>query len=259
MKQFTIIKFLAFLKKELIENVRTNKFLVIMIVFFIFGMMSPLTAKLLPVIFENIDMDGMVINIPEPTAFDSYTQFFKNCGQMGFIVLLIVFSSTLTSEISKGTLVIMVTRGLSRTSVILAKFTSAVMIWTSALTVSALTAFLYTIYLFPNDSVTNLLLSIICLWIFGILMLAALIFSSVIASGGFGSLLITGGFAVVMFIIDIFPKLQKYNPIRLASDNMAMLYEGYDLSSLTVPIIISAVLICVFISSSLILFDKKKL
>lgn len=254
-----MMKFAAFLKKEFIENVRTYKLLVIIAVFFVFGMISPLTAKLLPVLFENIDMQGMNIVIPEPTAMDSYTQLFKNCNQMGLIVLLIVFSGTLTSEISKGTLIIMVTKGLPRRDVIFAKFVSAAAIWTMALASAALTGFLYTVYLFPNDTVVNFVLSVFCLWLFGLLLLAALIFWSVTSNKGFISLLLTGAFVAALGIADIFPKIQKYNPMRLCSDNILMLSPDYDISVLISSVIPTAAAICILILGAVLLFDKKKL
>lgn len=40
--------YLAFVKKELLEQVRTYKLLILLLVFFIFGMLSPLMAKLMP-------------------------------------------------------------------------------------------------------------------------------------------------------------------------------------------------------------------
>lgn len=113
--------YLAFVKKELLEQVRTYKLLILFLVFFIFGMLSPLMAKLMPEILSQMPMDGITITIPDPTAIDSYSQFFKNLTQMGLIVLVLLFSGTLTTELSKGTLINVLTKGLTRYAVILAK------------------------------------------------------------------------------------------------------------------------------------------
>ena len=75
--------YLAFMKKEWMEQIRTFKLFILFVVFFIFGMLSPLTAKLMPELLSQIPIEGMTIILPEPSAIDSYTQFFKNCSQMG--------------------------------------------------------------------------------------------------------------------------------------------------------------------------------
>ncbi|MBK8434017.1 MAG: hypothetical protein IPL28_23205 [Chloroflexi bacterium] len=79
-------------------------------------------------------IEGVSITVPEPTAVDAYSQLFKNLTQMGMIVLLLVFGGMLSNEIARGTLLNMLTKGLSRHAVILAKYTVALLLWTAALT-----------------------------------------------------------------------------------------------------------------------------
>lgn len=96
--------YVVFTKKEVLENVRIFKMLIFLI-FFIFGMMSPLMAKLMPEILSQMPIEGVTIILSEPTASDSYMQFFKNITQMGMIILILVFSGTLTQELNRGTLI----------------------------------------------------------------------------------------------------------------------------------------------------------
>lgn len=70
-------------------------------------MMSPLAAKLLPQILAS---EGISITLPDPSAIDSWSQFFKNISQMGLIVTVILFSGVLGTELSKGTLINMLTK-----------------------------------------------------------------------------------------------------------------------------------------------------
>ena len=70
--------YLAFMKKEWMEQIRTYKLFILLVVFFIFGMLSPLTAKLMPELLSQFPIEVMTIILPEPSAIDSYTQFFKN-------------------------------------------------------------------------------------------------------------------------------------------------------------------------------------
>lgn len=249
----------AFVKKELMEQLRTYKCLIVLSVFFLFGMLSPLTAKLLPDILSGIEMQGMVITIPEPTQLDAYGQFFKNLSQIGILVLLLVFGGTLTNELVKGTLVNILAKGLSRTTVILSKFTAAVLLWTIGYLLAALTAYGYTEYLFPDSWVSNLTFAMFCLWIFGLFILALILLSSTLIPINFGGLILSGVTIVAMLLLDIYPKTHFYNPITLASDQGALLSGATKVKDLYITIIITVIFTLGCLIGSTILFRKKKL
>lgn len=251
--------YIAFVKKEFMENTRTYKLYILLAVFFIFGMTSPLMAKLMPELLKSMDMKGMQITIPDPTALDSYMQFFKNDGQMGILILILLFGSTLTREYTKGTLINVLTKGLTRKAVILAKFTVASIIWSLSLALSFLTTFGYTFYLFPNDKVYNLVQSVGALWIFGLFLLAIVIFCSTIVNSSSSCLIFTAIILGVLFTINIIPAVQPYNPILLASKNNDMLIQGYDFSDAIKSLTVTLGAIVGLIGSSVVLFNQKKL
>ena len=136
--------YLVFLKKELVEHARTYKLLIMLVVFTIFGITNPLIAKLTPELLASFMPEGMSMTIPEPTALDSWAQFFKNTQQMGMIVLVLVFSGVLSSEISRGTLINLLTKGLSRQAVILAKYSAMLLVWSLSILLSAALTWVYT-------------------------------------------------------------------------------------------------------------------
>ena len=251
--------YIAFCKKEVLENLRTHKVLILMIVFLLFGMMSPLTAKLMPEIFKSLALDGIVITIPEPTALDAYAQFFKNTSQMGLLVVLLVFGGMLSTEITKGTLINMVTKGLSRHVVILAKFTVASLLWTLTLLASFITTFGYTAYLFGSGIQPNLVFSIFCLWLFGLFLLASLLFFSSFTSGNFAGLALTAVSLLILLLLDIFPRLHALNPIALASLNTALLSGASQISDLTLPVGVTLGLTVLLLGSSMMVFRRRKL
>jgi ABC-2 type transport system permease protein len=119
--------FLAFTKKEITEYLRTYKLMILVLVFLLFGMMNPVLAKFTP---EIIKAAGLDLQLPPPTAFDSWAQFFKNVGQMGLVIIVVVFSGIMANEFSKGTLINILTKGLKRSTVIWSKYTVASVIWT---------------------------------------------------------------------------------------------------------------------------------
>ncbi|MDP4177638.1 MAG: ABC transporter permease [Bacillota bacterium] len=250
----------AFVKKEFCEITRTYKLLILMLIFLIFGMMSPVTAKIMPKMINSFMTDGMKIIMPEPTVLDSWAQFFKNVSQMGFVILIIVFSGIMANEFSKGTLIIVLTKGLWRRTVIFSKFTAACIVWTGAYILSFAVSYAYTLY-FWKDSTNNynLIFSVFCLWLFGILLISTIIFGGVLFNSNYGCLLFVCITIGIQFLLNIIPKVQKYNPISLASNNMSLLKGQLKISDFTVPIIIAVALIIIFLISACAVFDKKKL
>jgi ABC-2 type transport system permease protein len=251
--------FLAFSKKELLEISRTHKLLIFICVFLVLGLMNPLIAKLTPELLEALMPEGFVLQIPAPTALDSWTQFYKNVPQLGLIVLIIVFSGSISGEVSGGTLILVLTKGLPRPLVILSKYLVSVLIWTLSLSLSFWVTDLYTRYFWSGETLQNLVFSAFCLWCFGVLLLAVTIFGGVLFSRSVGSLLFTAGFVGILFILGIFPSSDRVNPLLLVSKNVSLLTAETAKNTLTSPLLISAALIAVFLSGALILFNKKRL
>jgi ABC-2 type transport system permease protein len=240
------------------ENMRTYKLFIMGIVFLLFGIMNPVTAKIMPDLLKSLLPEGMSINIGEPTALDSWAQFFKNVPQMGLIVLVIVFSGIMANEISRGTLINMLTKGLSRSVVILSKFTTAATIWTLSYALCFAVTYFYTAYFWSMNGVSNIFFSVFCLWLFGILLLAIIIFGGVLFKSNYASLLFTAGIVVVLMLINIAPVIKKYNPITLSSDNLALLTGNMTPSDFTAGIIITCAATVTLLVSAILIFNKKQ-
>jgi ABC-2 type transport system permease protein len=227
-------------------------------VFLLIGMMNPITAKITPQLLKSLMPEGINITITEPTALDSWVQFFKNVPQMGLIVLVIIFSGIMANEFSRGTLINILTKGLHRSTVILSKYTVAALLWTFSYLLCFGVCYAYTVYFWKNDTVENLVLSVFCLWLFGLLLLSVIMLGGVLFRSSYGCLLFTGAFVAVLFLIDIVPKFQKYNPVSLASSNLALLTKDIAAADMRVPAIISLVIIIAAITASMDVFNRKK-
>ena len=73
---------LAFIKKEMLEQRRSGKLIILGILFVVLGIMSPAIAKLTPWLMEmmvdTLAGSGLVFTPVSVSAMDSWTQFFKN-------------------------------------------------------------------------------------------------------------------------------------------------------------------------------------
>lgn len=251
--------FLAFTKKEMTEQLRSYKSVILIAILFLFGMMSPLLAKMLPDILSGMNIQGMTIDIPAPTALDAYTQFFKNVGQMGLVVMLLIFSGVLAQDVTKGTLIVLLAKGLSRHAVILSKFISSLLLWTVGYTLSAATSYGYTAYLFGSAAVPHLFFTLFCLWLFGTFIIALLILASTLVRGNYGGLILSAGILVFLMILYSFPVIGKWNPVSLAAQSMGLLSGTVATTDLTASVWMTAILTGAFMVLSVLIFRKKRL
>jgi len=251
--------FIAFTKKEFFESMRTYRLIVLTAVMILLGIMNPLIAKLLPEILGGVDLGGgIVIDLPEPTALDSWTQFYSNVGQMGMLALIITFSGIMANELSRGTLVNLLTKGLKRYKIILAKFLSASVIWTGTYLLCLLVCYMYTEYFWPSSELSNAFLAFVSPWLFGELMIAILIFGGVLFGTFYGALLSCFGVIMALAIINIAPSIQKYNPIGLAGGVLGLLYGQSEPQDFIPAVIISIAAVVLLIIASVAVFNKKK-
>ena len=100
---------IALLKKESMEQLRTGKWTFLGILLVLFGIMNPAVAKLTPWLMEimadSLAENGMILTPVTITAMDSWVQFFKNIP-MALIAFVLLEGSMFTKEYQNGTLVL---------------------------------------------------------------------------------------------------------------------------------------------------------
>lgn len=207
----------AFLKKEWMEYLRTGKLYLCGAIFLLLGIMNPATAKLTPFILETFagEDSGMQIIMGEVTAADSWTQFYKNIP-MGLIICLLLFGGVLTNELQKGTLIPILTKGLSRWKVLFTKGISLVIIWSLGYWLCFGVTYFYTDYYWDNSVMSHIVFAATCYWLFGAFIMSLLVFFSSVVSS-FGGLVVCVGIVYfLMVLVSIAPKLAEYLPTYLS-------------------------------------------
>ena len=159
--------YIAFIKKEFVENLKNYRFFILFTIFAIFGLSSAFLAKFTPEIIEALGAGFEATE--EPVALDAWQQFYKNISGVGFSALIILFGSCMSSEYSKGTLLLLVTKGLARPAVILTKYTVAAVSMTVSFWVSFVGAYGYTDHLWPDTSLSYIVPSAFFMWMIGFL------------------------------------------------------------------------------------------
>lgn len=209
---------MAFVRKEWMEQLRSGRLLILGILFFLFGVMNPAVAKLTPWLLEtmadSMAESGMTVTAVSVDAFTSWTQFFKNIP-MALIVFVLLQSGIFTREYESGTLVMPLTKGLARHSVVLAKTGILIGLWTAGYWLCFAVTYFYNAWFWDNAVVQNLLFSVFCWWLFGLwTVMLTVLFSVVFSSGG----AVTAGVGtavLAMYLMTLFAKLAPYSPAFL--------------------------------------------
>jgi len=219
--------FVAFFKKEIYESLRSGKLLILLCLFVAFGVMNPAIAKLTPYLFrmlsEELAESGMVITEVTVDALTSWTQFFKNIP-MALIAFVLLYSGIFTGEYAAETLVLMLTKGLARYKVVLAKSLLLFMLWSAGYWLCFGDTYGYNAYYWDNGTVSGLVPASVNWWLCGVLVLSlTVLFSTLLRHYG-GVLLLTGGSVFIMYLLGLVPKLEAYMPTSLM--NSAELLVG---------------------------------
>jgi ABC-2 type transport system permease protein len=248
-----------FCKKELLEYWRTRKLLVLWIAFAAFGVMSPLFAKIMPQILKASFGESLPIQLPIPTSIDAWTQFYKNISQIGIYLLIIMFSGIVNREITKGTLTNLVTKGLNRAVVIISKYLLILMLWSLVIATSFGITLGYTAYYFPDQNSPHFFAGFLLLWLFGLFISSVVVLSSTLFRSIYSSLFGTIGIMILLYVVNLWEKAIKWNPISLMSVNVAVL-QGKELWSDYIPALMTSGLVAViFLLMAVAILKRKKL
>ena len=213
MRQLTLL-----LKKELLELVRTKKAMVLLIVFGIFGIMNPALAKLTPwmlsLMGQSLAEQGITIGAISVDALTAWTQYFKNL-MMEYILILAMFSGTFAQEYQSGTLINLLTKGVSRGKVAVSKLLAVELAWTVCYWLTFLITLGYTAYFWENALPSGIWLAAVCAYMMGVWLLSLeLSFASALSSGMY-ALLLTGGVYAVFIALSMLPDLTRFLPSHL--------------------------------------------
>jgi uncharacterized membrane protein YhfC len=204
------------LRKELIQLWRTKMVLVIVGVFALFGMASPLLAYFMPEIFGSIEGAEMFKDlIPEPGTKDAMEQYLKNLSQFAFLIAIMVGMGSVASEKEKGITEMILHKPLPRWAFITSKFTAQALVYLVAFFIAEVLAYIYILVLFEPISfglftLINALLLIWLLCFSAITILGSTISRSIGVAAG-----ISLAGAVVMMLSTQIPNYGSLSPQAL--------------------------------------------
>jgi ABC-2 type transport system permease protein len=196
--------FLAALRKEWMQQGRTKRLLVVIAMFALFGLMSPLLARFTPEILGSLEgAEQFADLIPDPTAADAMTQYIKNVTQFGFLLAVLLGMGAVAGEKERGTAAMILSKPMSRWAFVVSKYVAQAGVYLLGFVVAGMGAGYYTFVLFGavdvgGFAVINLLLLLWLLVFAAVALLGSALGQTTGAAAGIGLggsvlLLLAGG------------------------------------------------------------------
>lgn len=252
---------IAFTNKEFMEINRTGKFVILMILFILFGIMNPAIAKLTPWLMETMSESlgdaGLTVTEVKVDALTSWTQFYKNIP-IALVIFLLLFSSILTAEYQKGTLINMITKRMERWKIIVSKVTVMIALWTAGYWICYGITYGYNAYFWDNRIASHVFFSAVCFYLIGIWLISLIPFMSVFFQSNSAVIIAAGGVFLAVYLLGFLPDIKAYLPAQLM-DSFDLLVGMGELSEYVYAITVTIVLSVLDIAAAIICFNKRNI
>jgi ABC-2 type transport system permease protein len=205
------------LRKELLEQWRSYRLLIVGAVLLLFGLASPLLGKYAPELLRLALPEGEeILNlIPPPTVADAVSQYLKNITQFGILLAVLMAMGSVAQEKDRGTAGLMLVKPIPHGAFITAKFLALGLTFASGILLAAVAGYYYTLLLFePLEPSAwlglNALLLVFILVYVALTLLCSTLTESQVVSGGLAL-----AFVIILSGLGAVPRLGEFLPGQL--------------------------------------------
>ena len=247
--------FVILLKKNLLEMLRNRRIIIFSLVFVTLSIISSLSARFLPELFNLLleEMNEMGIGeilAVEGSVADSYVQYISNMGEIAFLLVGLMFVGTIVKEKKSGTYAVLKTHEVKDREIVFSHFVAQIILVTASYILGIAVFVLLNILLFRE--IMGLRGVVVLFYIYLILLFAicaSLLVSCLCKKKNRAYLIAVLGYFALLFLESI-PRINKFNPLHLLSVSMnLMYYKDYSLKENLISsistVLIGAVLVIV--------------
>jgi ABC-2 type transport system permease protein len=247
-------------KKELLEWVRTYRLPIVLALFLLIGLGSPLLAKIIPDLLSSFTAEDQameLILLKTPDTTDALFQYQKNLALLPLVIVL-VSMGMVSGERRRGTAHLVLAKPVSRRAFLLAKIAMPALLYLAGTLIAAGGCLLYTNILFgevylPGFLVLNLLFVLMFWCYLAVTAFGSVVFSSTPAAAGLGL-----GCWAFFSILAFLPGIGTYTPAGLQS-GITDLVMGRENSALAATGIVSALFILLLVAVADRVFSRQEL
>jgi ABC-2 type transport system permease protein len=182
---------------EWLRLVRTRRLVALLGAYLFFGLTGPVTARYLSDILGEINTQGVIVKLPEPTPADGVAQFVSNASQIGLLIVVMIAASALAFDARREMAIFLRTRvdGLHR--IVLPAFTVNFAAAAIGLVLGSLAAWYETAVLLGRLPAARMLAGIV----FGVVFLAFATAVVALVAAVARGVLATAGASLVLLIL----------------------------------------------------------
>ena len=234
------------LKKELKEQFRTYRWLIVGGIFLLFGITTPLMLKYLPEILKFAGDQLTIIDIPTPTAVQSLSEYTGTIGQIGVLVAVLVAMGSIANELRHGTALITLSKPVSRLAFVTAKLIAVSLTFIGSMVLASVFCYAYTVWLIESSDVMsfvgqNLLLGLFLIFCLAVTLLFSSLFKSSLAAGGISLAII-----VAQAGLTALPRFGDYMPGSLLNWGIELLKGNGESYWWALVITVVVIIFCVY-------------
>lgn len=244
--------------KEMRELVRTARLPVVLVVFALLGLVSPVLARYMREILEAVGGNQLQGLIPDPVVDDAVIQFTTNLGQFGVLIAVLITMGSVAAEKDRGTAAFLLTKPLDRGAFLGAKVAAIGLLLAMATALAGAACWAYTAILFEPLPVVGYVVSVALVWL-SLAVFAAITFTASVMAP---SALVAGGVGLVALLlagfISIVPDLAPYLPTGLwgIANELAI---GTTPASMVGPVVANVAIIVIACALSAWSFQRQEL
>lgn len=246
-------------RKEATEILRTWRIWVLPGIVLFFALSGPIMARFTPEIIGALAGSQLGhLELPTPTALDSYMGWIKNLSQITLFALIIIYGGIVSAETRSGTAVLVLTKPVSRGAFVAVKAAVHSVFLAAVVIVGALVTWGVTALTFGKAPAEPLWTSTLVWLVFGVLFIAVMTFFSVLISSAAGAAGAGIGVYVLLSIATIWKPLSDYSPAGLPGQAASLAAQVATPSSLW-PVISALILFVGLVALAAVLFRRKEL
>jgi ABC-2 type transport system permease protein len=251
--------FLVFAGKELREIFRTWRVWVLPGILLLFAVSAPFLARYTPELVTALAGDQLGgVHLPVATYLDSYGQWIKNLTQVTLFALIIIEGGIVSSEVVAGTVILVLTKPLSRSAFVIAKALVQSVFLAVLLSIGTLVTWGLTAAVFgtaPAGPIWGAALVWLALGVFyvGIMTLLSVSIPSPAGAAGAGIAVFIG-----LSVGGLWKPLNDYSPAGLSARATTLAAQAATSSPLW-PVLISLAASVVLVGLATLVFRRKEL
>jgi ABC-2 type transport system permease protein len=246
------------LRKEIREQVRTLRLLVVVIVFAMLGIGSPVLARYTPELVKALAGSQFKLEVPPPTIADAVAQLLKNLGQVGILAAVLLSMGSVATEKERGTAALLLTKPASRGAFLSAKLAGIAFTLGTGVVAAGIGGYIYTALLFSAPSVPGYA-AMAGLLFLSLLAYASLTFlGSTLARSPLPAAAFGVGAVVLVAAVGALPRIGPYAPGNLTGPASALALDRAQ-DTLAGPLLSTVALIVAAYLLSWLAFRRQEL